>query len=36
MNIEMEWFEKYAMDRIYMWEKIPEDDKEEPEEETIQ
>ena len=36
MNIEMEWFEKYAMDRIYMWEKTPEDDKEEPEEETIQ
>ena len=36
MNIEMEWFEKYAMDRIYMWEKNPEDDKEEPEEETIQ
>ncbi len=24
VNVELEWFEKYAMDREYLWEKIPE------------
>jgi len=24
MNVELEWFEKYAMNREYTWEKAPE------------
>jgi dipeptidyl aminopeptidase/acylaminoacyl peptidase len=29
MNVELEWFEKYATGRSYAWEKAPEDDKKE-------
>jgi len=24
MNAELEWFEKYALDREYIWEEAPE------------
>jgi hypothetical protein len=27
MNVELEWFEKYAMGRPYQWEKAPEESK---------
>jgi dipeptidyl aminopeptidase/acylaminoacyl peptidase len=27
MNVELDWFEKYAMDRRYEWEKAPDDQK---------
>jgi hypothetical protein len=27
MNVELEWFEKYAMNRPYTWEKAPESPK---------
>jgi hypothetical protein len=23
MNVELDWFEKYAMNRTYVWEKAP-------------
>jgi hypothetical protein len=25
MNVELEWFEKYTMQRAYTWEKAPAD-----------
>jgi dipeptidyl aminopeptidase/acylaminoacyl peptidase len=27
MNVELDWFEKYAMGRRYTWEKAPEEEK---------
>ena len=30
MNVELEWFEKYAMGRSYTWEKVPGEAEKEP------
>jgi hypothetical protein len=36
MNVELEWFEKYATGRSYVWEKAPGDDQKDTSKTTSQ